>query len=153
MNLKQLLQTPEIQVLLPAENPNFEAAAALINAVLMVPNPEPQQQVPVPPTLEAVLGLVTSQERFAIGETEAYKRILDAVAQNRFNDWVVENLITLLGGGIISQDSFDSIVAVLNTPNMIPDPNYQPLVPGRSLAQENGLIGIDAGQVMLAHLS
>ena len=154
MNLKQLLNsTPELQVMLSAPEPDYVGAAVLINAIPMVQNTEPQQQIPVAPTLQDVLGLVTPQERFAIGETKAYDRILEAVSLNRF-EWVIDNLTTLLadGEGILSQASYDNLLAALNNPNpqTIPDPTYQELVPGRSLAQENGLIGINAGQVMLA---
>ncbi|ALY07489.1 hypothetical protein 2AV2_37 [Nodularia phage vB_NpeS-2AV2] len=97
-SLSQLLITaPEIQTLL--ESSLWKEVADFINAIPVIANPEPQQDIPVSATLQDVLGLVTPQERFAIGETQAYRRILDAVNQSRF-DWVVDNLTTLLGGGV-----------------------------------------------------
>ena len=155
--LKQLLtDNAELNSLVTAPEPNYSAAAQLINNVPMVANPEPQQQIPVAPTLQDVLGLVTPQERFAIGETKAYDRILDAVSQGRF-DWVIDNLTTLLteGNGILSQASYENLLAALNNPNpqTVPDPNYRPLIVGQSLAQQHNLSFVDAGQVMLAWVS
>lgn len=156
--LKELINTnPEIQKKLLTDNPDFDAAAALINNVPLVANNE-QQNVPVMPTLQDVFNLVTPTERLAIAETRIYDRILEAVSLGRI-DWVVDNLTTLLaeGNGILSQASYYSLLTVLTNPNpsTIPDPNYQSLVPdpNGSLAQQNGLGFVDAGQVMLAWLS
>jgi len=157
MNLKQLLtSTPELQALLTATNPDYEGTARLINAVPMVPNTEPQQQVPVLPTLQEVMLLVTLQERYDVAVSPLYDKILYAVSNNRF-DWVIDNLTTLLGGNVISQDSYDALMTALNNPALltIPDPNYQPLIPdpAGSLAKQNNLDFVTAGQVALAWLN
>ena len=155
--LKQLLtSTPELQSLLSAPEPDYVGAANFINATTMVANEDEQQQIPVPPTLQDVFNLVTPAERLAIAETRIYDRILEAVSLNRF-DWVVDNLTTLLadGEGILSQASYDNLLAALYNPNpqTISDHKYQNEVPGQSLAQQHGLVGVDAGQVMLAWVS
>jgi hypothetical protein len=96
--------------------------ASKLNDKVLVDNPQPQQQVPVITTLEEVSDKVTDTEVFAIGETEAYKRILDAINQNR-PDWIFGNLTTLKRGGKLSQESYDAILALLQRTEL--DPNYQ----------------------------
>ena len=96
--------------------------ASKLNDKVLVDNPEQQQQVPVVTTLEEVLNIVTDNEVFVIGETEAYKRILDAINQNRL-DWIVGNLTTLKRGGKLSQESYDAILVLLRRTEL--DPNYQ----------------------------
>ena len=96
--------------------------ASKLNDKVLVDNPQPQQQVPVITTLEEVSDKVTDTEVFAIGETEAYKRILDAINQNRL-DWIIANLTTLRRGGKLSEVSFDAILVLLQRTEL--DPNYQ----------------------------
>ena len=96
--------------------------ASKLNDKTLVDNPQPQQQVPVITTLEEVSDKVTDTEVFSIGETEAYKRILDAINQNR-PDWIFGNLTTLKRGGKLSQESYDAILALLQRTEL--DPNYQ----------------------------
>jgi predicted metal-dependent hydrolase len=72
--------------------------------------------------LEEVSVKVADNEVFVIGETEAYKRILDALNQNRL-DWIVGNLTTLKRGGKLSQESYDAILVLLQRTEL--DPNYQ----------------------------
>ena len=96
--------------------------ASKLNDKTLVDNPQPQQQVPVITTLEEVSSKVTDTEVFEIGETEAYKRILDALNQNR-PDWIVNNLTTLKRGGKLSQESYDVILVLLQRTEL--DPNYQ----------------------------
>ena len=111
--LTQIAQFPELSA---------RELASYLNDKVLVDNPQPQQQVPVITTLEEVSDKVTDTEVFAIGETEAYKRILDAINQNR-PDWIIGNLTTLRRGGKLSQVSFDAILALLQRTEL--DPNYQ----------------------------
>ena len=96
--------------------------ASKLNDKTLVDNPQPQQQVPVITTLEEVSDKVTDTEVFEIGETEAYKRILDALNQNR-PDWIVGNLTTLKRGLKLSQESYDAILVLLQRTEL--DHNYQ----------------------------
>ena len=104
--------------------PNLSARelASYLNDKQLINNPTPIGQVPVVPTLEEVSAKVADNEVFVIGETEAYKRILDALNQNR-PDWIVNNLTTLKRGGKLSQESYDAILVLLQTTEL--DPNYQ----------------------------
>jgi hypothetical protein len=111
--LTQIAQFPELSA---------RELASYLNDKVLVDNPTPIGQVPVVPTLEEVSSKVADNEVFVIGETEAYKRILDALNQNRL-DWIVGNLTTLKRGGKLSQESFDAILVLLQRTEL--DPNYQ----------------------------
>ena len=104
--------------------PNLSARelASYLNDKQLINNPTPIGQVPVVPTLEEVSAKVADNEVFEIGETEAYKRILDALNQNR-PDWIVGNLTTLKRGLKLSQESYDAILVLLQSTEL--DPNYQ----------------------------
>ena len=104
--------------------PNLSARelASYLNDKQLINNPTPIGQVPVVPTLEEVSSKVADNEVFVIGETEAYKRILDALNQNR-PDWIVGNLTTLKRGLKLSQESYDAILVLLQRTEL--DPNYQ----------------------------
>jgi hypothetical protein len=104
--------------------PNLSARelASYLNDKQLINNPTPIGQVPVVPTLEEVSSKVADNEVFVIGETEAYKRILDALNQNR-PDWIVGNLTTLKRGLKLSQESYDIILVLLQRTEL--DPNYQ----------------------------
>ena len=104
--------------------PNLSARelASYLNDKQLINNPTPIGQVPVVPTLEEVSAKVADNEVFVIGETEAYKRILDALNQNR-PDWIVGNLTTLKRGLKLSQESYDAILVLLQRTEL--DPNYQ----------------------------
>jgi hypothetical protein len=111
--LNQIAQFPELSA---------RELASYLNDKVFVDNPTPIGQVPVVPTLEEVSSKVADNEVFEIGETEAYKRILDALNQNRL-DWIVGNLTTLKRGGKLSQESYDAILVLLQRTEL--DPNYQ----------------------------
>ena len=111
--LNQIAQFPELSA---------RELASYLNDKVLVDNPTPIGQVPVVPTLEEVSVKVADNEVFVIGETEAYKRILDALNQNR-PDWIVGNLTTLKRGGKLSQESYDAILVLLQSTEL--DPNYQ----------------------------
>ena len=122
--LNQIAQFPELSA---------RELASKLNDKVLVDNPQPQQQVPVITTLEEVSDKVTDTEVFAIGETEAYKRILDAINQNRL-DWIIANLITLRRGGKLSQESYDAILALLQRTELDPDYQSQILISPAELA-------------------
>ena len=111
--LSQIAQFPELSA---------RELASYLNDKVLVDNPTPIGQVPVVPTLEEVSAAVADNEVFVIGETEAYKRILDALNQNR-PDWIVGNLTTLKRGGKLTQESYDAILVLLQRTKL--DPNYQ----------------------------
>jgi hypothetical protein len=111
--LNQIAQFPELSA---------RELASYLNDKVLVDNPTPIGQVPVVPTLEEVSDKVTDNEVFEIGETEAYKRILDALNQDR-PDWIVGNLTTLKRGLKLSQESYDTILVLLQRTEL--DPNYQ----------------------------
>ena len=96
--------------------------ASYLNDKVLVDNPQPQQQIPIVPTLEEALTIVTDEEVFEVGETEAYKRIINALEVGNVG-WIVGNLTTLKRGGKLSQASFDAIMALFERTE--PDPNYQ----------------------------
>jgi len=111
--LIQIAQFPELSA---------RELTSKLNDKTLVDNPQPQQQVPISTTLEEVCNVITDSEVFEIGETQAYKRILDAVNQNR-PDWIIGNLTTLKRGGKLNQQSYDAILALLQRTQ--PDSNYQ----------------------------
>jgi hypothetical protein len=111
--LNQIAQFPELSA---------RQLASYLNDKILVDNPNPIGQVPVVTTLEEVSSKVADNEVFEIGETEAYKRILDALNQNRL-DWIVGNLTTLKRGLKLSQESYDTILVLLQRTEL--DPNYQ----------------------------
>ena len=111
--LNQIAQFPELSA---------RQLASYLNDKILVDNPNPIGQVPVVITLEEVSAKVADNEVFVIGETEAYKRILDALNQNR-PDWIVGNLTTLKRGLKLSQESYDTILILLQRTEL--DPNYQ----------------------------
>ena len=111
--LNQISQFPELSA---------RELASYLNDKVLVDNPTPIGQVLVTTTLEEVSSKVADNEVFVIGETEAYKRILDALNQNR-PDWIIGNLTTLKRGGKLSQESYDAILVLLQRTEL--DPNYQ----------------------------
>ncbi|MFM6198889.1 MAG: hypothetical protein ACKPE1_07070 [Dolichospermum sp.] len=96
--------------------------ASKLNDKVLVDNPLPQQQIPILPTLEEALGIVTPEEQFAIAETWTYDRLLSSINQQRW-DLVAVNLEILKNGQILSEDSYGKIIALLRKTK--PDPNYQ----------------------------
>lgn len=92
-----------------------------LNDKVLVDNPLPQQQIPLSPTLEEVLAVVTPQEAFNISETRTYDRILEAF--NRQDTSTVITYLGILKNGILSEDNHDKVITLLQ--QTIPDPNYQ----------------------------
>ena len=111
--LTQIAQFPELSA---------RELASYLNDKVLVDNPLSKKPIPLLPTLEEVLRIITPQERFAIAETCTYDRILQAINQQRW-DWVAGNLETLKAGGILSEDSYKKLIPLLQKTQ--PDPNYQ----------------------------
>ena len=169
MNLKQLLTTtPELQVLLSVPEPDYVGVAAFINNVPMVPNPiDTPPQVIKFPTIEELFLEVPPAEGFRIQSAgELINNVKEAIDTRNFASLVYGFL--MIESQKVELNISDSTIAKLKTllgtyneetqwftPDTIPDPNYQALVPdpNGSLAQQNGLSGVDAGQVMLAWVS
>ena len=110
--LTQIAQFPELSA---------RELTSKLNDKVSVDNPEPQQRIPLSPTLEEVLAVVTPQEALQISETRTYDRILEA-----FNRQDTSTVITYLGvlkNGILSEDSHDKLIQLLQRTQ--PDPNYQ----------------------------
>ena len=111
--LNQIAQFPELSA---------RELASYLNDKVLVDNPTPIGQVPIVPTLEEALAIVTDNEVLAIAESPVYDKILDALNQSR-PDWIVNNLTTLKRGGKLSQESYDAILVLLQRTEL--DPNYQ----------------------------
>jgi hypothetical protein len=126
---------------------NYPAIADLLNNRPSIPNPVPQANVPKIPTIEEVITLVKPQEVFAISETKTYDRVLDALRQKNLT-LIIGNTQTLLAGGVLSQSSYDAIIAKLEETE--PDPSYQSQIPGQSRAEDLGVYPVNASQVQEA---
>jgi Mg/Co/Ni transporter MgtE len=107
-----------------------------LNKKVLVDNPEPQNTVPLIPSLEEVLKLVTGEEAFVISETETFKRILSAINEQKVKD-IISNLSVLKRGNVLSETSFNKIIPLLEKTQ--PDPNYQ----SRVYMSEVELAGFD----------
>lgn len=110
--LTQIAQFPELSA---------RELTSKLNDKVLVDNPLPQQQIPLSPTLEEVLAVVTPQESFNISETRTYDRILEAF--NRQDTSTVITYLGILKNGILSEDSYNKLITLLQ--QTIPDPNYQ----------------------------
>ena len=126
---------------------NYPAIANLLNNRPLIANPDTQTEVPKIPTIEEVATLVSPQEAFAVSETKTYDRVLDALQQRNLT-WIIGNTQTLLAGGVLSQSSYDAIIAKLEETE--PDPSYQSQIPGQSRAEDLGVYPVSASQVQEA---
>lgn len=129
------------------QSQNYPAIANQLNNRPLIVNPVTQTNVPKIPTIEEVVTLVTPQETFAISETRTYDRVLDALRQRNLT-WIIGNTQTLLAGGVLSQSSYDAIIARLQETE--PDPNYQSEIPGQSRAEVLGIYPVTSSQVQEA---
>ena len=111
--LTQIAQFPELSA---------RELTGKLNEKTLVDNPFPQQRIPLLPTQEEVLAIVKEEEKFPISETKTYDRILSAISQGRI-DLIVVGLATLKAGKLLSEDSYNKLVALLQQSQ--PDPNYQ----------------------------
>jgi hypothetical protein len=126
---------------------NYPAIVGLLNNRPLIANPDTQTEVPKIPTIEEVITLVKPQEVLAISETKTYDRVLDALRQKNLT-WIIGNTQTLLAGGVLSQSSYDAIIAKLEETE--PDPSYQSQIPGQSRAEYLGVYPVNASQVQEA---
>ena len=111
--LNQIAQFPELSA---------RELTGKLNEKTLVDNPLPQQQIPLLPTLEEALGIVPTEEQLAIAETWTYDRLLSSINQNRW-DLAAANLEILKNGGLLSEDSYKKLIALLQKTQL--DPNYQ----------------------------
>jgi hypothetical protein len=72
---------------------------------------------------------------------------LDALQQKKLT-WIIGNTQALLAGGVLSQSSYDAIIAKLGETE--PDPSYQSQIPGQSRAEDLGVYPVNASQVQEA---
>ena len=79
-----------------------------LNTPNWVANPVPQSTIPKPIVLAEAMALMIPSEAYAVSESEAYKRILDAISQGRL-DWVADNLAVLHGAGVLSDATMQSL--------------------------------------------
>jgi hypothetical protein len=111
--LIQIAQFPELSA---------RELTSFLNDKLLVNNPKPQGTIPLLPTLEQTLAILTPKERFEIAETWTYDRILQAVNQQNW-DLVAVSLGILKDGDILSKESYDKLIKLLQQTQ--PDPSYQ----------------------------
>jgi hypothetical protein len=104
--------------------PNQSAAeiCSQLNTKRLINNPIPITEVPKPVSVDDVSALLDPATRFKVQQTETWKFILSDYSLG-ISKYFIPNLENLLGGGIISQQQHDTILALLQ--QTIPDPNYQ----------------------------
>lgn len=104
--------------------PNQSSAeiCSQLNTKRLINNPVPITQVPKPITVDEVAALLDAATRFKVQQTETWKFILADYDNGIYKNFV-RNLDNLLGGGIITQQPYNAILALLE--QTIPDPNYQ----------------------------
>ena len=140
--LNQISQFPELSV---------RQLASYLNDKVLVDNPTPVVQVPIVPTLEEALAIVTDNEVLAIAESPVYDKILDALNQNR-PDWIVNNLTTLKRGGKLSEVSFDAILALLQRTELDPDYQSQILISPAELAGYGVILVSEVEELMNVYI-
>ena len=126
---------------------DYEAIAHQLNQIPMIPNPNPQQQVPHILSIEEALVLVSPTEAFAIAETKTFDYITDGI-NRRYKEQVVINLQILVAGNVLSQSSLDLLMQELDKTD--PDPNYQSLIPGVSRAKELNIYPVSSSMIQEA---
>jgi hypothetical protein len=123
-----------------------EQLLSYLNTPKLITNPAVITPVPKMPTLKEVVTVIASinpAEVGAVSETEAYKRILDAITQNNI-EWIKDNTQVLLFMGAISQPSYDAIISKLEETH--PDPNYQAQI-ARTPAEQAGFDTVTASEI------
>ena len=137
--LTQIAQFPELSA---------RELAAKLNDKILVNNPKPQSTVPLLPTLEQALAVLTPKERFDIAETWTYDRILQAINQQNW-DLVFVSLGILKDGNILSQESYDKLIKLLQQTQ--PDPSYQAQIwlSPAELAKHGAILVSDVEELMV----
>ena len=96
-----------------------------LNEKKLIPNPKPQEQIPITPTLEDIIKIGIDENTIKVVETKTYERFVESI-QSRTIDFALANLVILKEGELISGETFNAIFALLQRTE--PDPNYQSFV-------------------------
>ena len=117
--------------------PNQTAAeiCSQLNTKRLIDNPSAITQVPKPITVDEVAALLDAATRFKVQQTETWKFILADYNAGIYKNFV-RNLDNLLGGQVINQQQYDTILGLLR--QTIPDPSYQSKI-NISPAQQAGV--------------
>ena len=114
--LSQIAQFPELSA---------RELTGKLNQKKLIPNPKPQEQIPITPTLEDIVSIGIDKNTINVVETKTYERFVESI-QSRSIDFALANLMILKEGEKISPEIFNAIFALLQRTE--PDPNYQPFV-------------------------
>jgi len=114
--LTQIAQFPELSA---------RELTGKLNEKKLIPNPKPQEQIPITPTLEDIVSIGIDKNTINVVETKTYERFVESI-QSRSIDFALANLMILKEGEKISPEIFNAIFALLQRTE--PDPNYQPFI-------------------------
>ena len=114
--LSQIAQFPELSA---------RELTGKLSEKKLIPNPEPQEQIQVTPTLEDIIKIGIDENTIKIVETKTYERFVESI-RSRSIDFALTNLAILKEGELISEETFNAIFALLQRTE--PDPNYQPFI-------------------------
>lgn len=114
--LSQIAQFPELSA---------RELTGKLNEKKSTPNPKPQEQTPIVPTLEDIIKIGIDENTIKVVETKTYERFVESI-QSKSIDFALTNLAILKQGELISGEIFNAIFALLQRTE--PDPNYQPFV-------------------------
>ncbi len=114
--LSQIAQFPELSA---------RELTGKLSEKKLIPNPEPQEQIPIVPTLEDIIKIGIDENTIKVVETKTYERFVESI-RSRSIDFALTNLAILKEGELISEETFNAIFALLQRTK--PDPNYQPFI-------------------------
>jgi hypothetical protein len=114
--LSQIAQFPELSA---------RELTGKLSEKKLIPNPKPQEQIPIAPTLEDIIKIGIDKNTIKVVETKTYERFVESI-QSRAIDFALTNLAILKEGELISEETFNAIFALLQRTE--PDPNYQPFI-------------------------
>jgi hypothetical protein len=109
--LSQIAQFPELSA---------RELTGKLNEKKLIPNPKPQEQIPIVPTLEDTIKIGINENTIKVVETKTYERFVESI-QSRSIDFALTNLAILKEGELISEETFNAIFALLQRTE--PDPN------------------------------
>ena len=139
MNLRELIESEGLR-----DEPDYEEIARHLNKRPLIPNPNPRGDVPDPPTMGQLQGLIASmptaqQDLGVIGKIAALIRDGKAVAEytGLSNEDLPESLLPMMAAYGLSPDTLQAIKTRLA--QTMPDPDWQGEIEGPSLAEQNGL--------------
>jgi ABC-type phosphate/phosphonate transport system substrate-binding protein len=114
--LSQIAQFPELSA---------RELTGKLSEKKLIPNPKPQEQIPIVPTLEDIIKIGIDENTIKVVETKTYERFVESI-RSRSIDFALTNLAILKEGELISEETFNAIFALLQRTE--PDPNYQPFI-------------------------